>query len=368
MQREFAYQSQNGSGSNTSNFPSVVDDTFIVERIVAKVVVHFANSAGSDQTVGGDAFGHNTRINGWYKDGSPWLQNMPLLGIEWGKQILEGGLAGALVEAVDKTVTASATDESETYYVDIPVAQPLAKQPKDFAQSLSNFGKFEVVPGNTGNANVTVVKTDVYLTAFGRRGHNFQSGSRLCWQFAPSNAPLTQDRLSLKGDKLLALLQYTYAYGTVPLAGTKPEVRIDSQKPLLKYTDLDVLDVQKNLGQLKYGSFAARSGMTQTKVAALVVPPNDMEIGELPQGETIIAEYASNASSSTGYIHYVIIAVAAKRPGCRRQYPGAEQMGPAALEAHIKIPQTDFTAGVPDALRPFLPEIVEVADNDGNCG
>ena len=360
-QLEIMYAQQNGSAAVVVKRPQRLFGQR-ADRLCVEVRCTFTNAHATIAQDLAESFFRNSKLDWRMSDGEGFVVATPLAAMEWGNQVLKRRWAGALVQSDPVVQIAASSTKVRNFYYDIDLAVPIAARPADFAQALSELGDLTFTPAATGNADVTLDSVEIVVTAYGLRMDGMQAGARLRFTTHAGLAPMTQDEISLRG-KLIALIAFTKD-GTVPIASTKPTVKI-GEEALLDVKNLNTLDIVKHLGAARWELFPQRP---QTSTAAgdfiddighLVVPEEGFTIGSLSGGpqSSVVVDYDTNPASSTGKHYYLTIEVVPRGSCFARGVPGAVEMTPDALARYVERPT--LGAGLLlDDMKPFLPEII----------
>lgn len=358
-QLEIMYGTQTGSAAITVKKPQRLYG-HRADRLCVQINVEFTNANVAAQDID-EAFFRNSKFDWRYRDGEGFVVSTPLAAMEWGNQVLKRRWAGALVQCNPTVQITASSAETRAFYFDIDLAVPIAARPVDFSQALAELGDLVFTPAATGNADVTVTNVEIIVSAYGIRTDGLYSGSRLRFSTHAGQAPLTQDQVALRG-KLVALLAFTKD-GTVPIASTKPSVKIGDAM-LLDVKNLNTLDIVKHLGSPRWELFPQRP---QTSTAAgdfiddighLVIPEEGFDIGKLEgrPGDQAVVDYDSNAATA-GKHFYLAIELIPRGSCFNRAVPGAAEMKPEDFERYVQRP-TLGPGVITDALKPYLPELI----------
>lgn len=324
--RQIDSQQQNGGGAIPLLQNRIADPLFSVYALIFELIVTLVNANAADQTVTAEAFCKACKIDLFYRDGRPWLVNMDLFAVELLEQAETNGNLKPFSECVDRVITASST-ETHTFRLCLRLRDEFAKDPDTYVQSLSNIGTAVVTFGATGNTNVTIGTSKVNVHVVGQRKGHVAVGARKV--HAVKQAILgTEQQLALGGASLLRLVPFTYDNSSTHIvAMTGPKVKVDNQpaivdEPLRNVAALDA--IRGSFGESRMTAEGTpQTDRSFTRAAMLVACPSGHSISDLPRGEFIDLQYATQPCVTAGKQAYLLSAVIDNpRDASRQIIPG----------------------------------------------
>ena len=337
----------------------VNDPNFRVDGLMVKVVLTISNSASTSATLASEGLMQSSTVKVLLADSKPMFNGVSWRALEWLSQAMGRGYVDALVEQADRSIAAiSNGTEDQTFWLWLPLADPSAKNPIDFSMALSLIESVSLNIGSTGVTSLAVEKVQASLIAYGEETEHGFVGARVLVEEKPNLAGIDAVDLSLAGRRLSHLLVYSKKNSSSPIAMTSPAVEIDNAE-VMSYLNMSATDIQAALGARGFGSFPARSTLTQTSISPLVMPSEDYEISKLREGRQITVKSATNAHTA-GEQAFIVRSVA-PNDALKAYLPGGNQRD---NEQVVQIPGGVLQSDI----RRFLPAKIYPRAAGAGCG
>lgn len=371
-QQDFYYKNNSGNAAVIIAEPFNRAIGFAADRACIQLDITFAKSDAGDVVIN-ESFFRTSKIEWLWKDGETFIGGLTMKELEYLGQLYTRRWPKDLVGCVVGAAVPGEGSIVQSFYFDVPLEIAVAADPKDFRQSLANFGQFTFTPGTPaiGTPTITVANVQVIISAYGRKVNGMVNGTRVAHRRQASVAPQNTESVSLRG-KLLSLM--VSGDPTNVIAGTKPKVKIGDRE-LLNFTNLNVIDVVKHLGPSRWGIFdTARSQTAATtytagEIGVLVPPEEGFLISSLPGQPGSMLGIAYDTNAVTAGTQFLVYSEVMPRKDCfTRQVPGADKRSADALEQFIERPTVDPRGVVTDRLLPYLPEIVRTPEVESQLG
>jgi hypothetical protein len=327
------------------------DPFFAVFMLVVEVLVTFTNAAGTSQNVVGTDFCQSSKFDSDFVDGHPHKVDMSWLGIEYSEQLQRLGFFGGPNECTTRACTAS-TDTDHTYVLRVPFFDVRADDPKGFVQNLGRLGRVTVTAGDTGNANVTVKTVQVRLHVEGTTKGHVAMGARTVQRTVPSTLK-TQEELLMNGGSLIDAFAYTVDDSSNKIAMTGPRIKVDSQALLVEEPLRNVARLADLRGGQGYGRYSAAGtpahtaeAGTYTAAALLYGPPMRYSISDLPTGELLNLNFATQPCTTANKQFYVSSVVVDNPEDDVRRVVDNLQQVPSPKIAEAIVPRLAREGGV----------------------
>lgn len=363
-QQDFYYKNQAGNAPIIIAEPFNRAVGFRADRVCIQADVTFANATLGNLPIL-ESFFRSSKFTWLWKDGQTFISDLTMKQLEYLGQILTRRWAKDLVGCVVGAEVPLESSAVKSFYFDVPVELPIMARPKDFSQSLANFGQFQFTPGAPGGA-LTISNVAITITAYGEKVDGMVNGTRVSHRVQASVAPQNTETIGLRG-KLLNL--FVTGDPTNVILATKPKVKIGDRQ-LLDFTNLNLVDVVKHLGPSRWQIFetarpqlATSAYPTVNEIGQLVPPEEGTSIGDLPgePGQQVGITYDTNAV--TAGTQFLVYSQVEPRGDCfTRQVPGANSRTADQLEQFVERPKLDPTGLLTPRLVPYLPEIVRTPE------
>ena len=317
--------------TKTTNGPGPVDllvdeihnDNFTVKEVIVRLISRVVNSDpaavdGHDnntphQLQAGDFF-FGAKLELYRRDGSPLIPIMPLLFLEmWFRRIMAFASAREPVECVDVQIPGSyATQGGASFvitYHRIPFVRPAARNPMDFATSLSNIGRLTVQVPNINDQYLRLEQCQIDVFVDGEYDTGKVDGARWSLTYHPATGTAL-DTVPLGGEALVMLLAVTKNKSNNDMNNAVgPRAKVDAQPYFLEIAQdgLGLADAAfSDLALSDEGAGGTGSGRSS---AGIYLPSAGFSINHLPRGGNVTITFENTPVNpnfpNTGVWYYL---------------------------------------------------------------